>query len=44
MYAIFLTGTAGAGKSLLTSVLKTWYSDKGATTIAVNLDPGAYSC
>ena len=43
MYAIFLTGTAGAGKSLLTSVLKTWYSDKGATTIAVNLDPGAFS-
>jgi len=43
MYAIFLTGTAGAGKSLLTSVLKTWYSDKGATTIVVNLDPGAFS-
>tara|TARA_B100002003_G_scaffold75658_1_gene70643 strand:- start:140 stop:898 length:759 start_codon:yes stop_codon:yes gene_type:complete len=43
LYAIFLTGTAGAGKSLLTSILKTWYSDKGATTIAVNLDPGAFS-
>jgi hypothetical protein len=43
MYAIFLTGTAGAGKSLLTSVLKTWYSDKGSTAIAVNLDPGAFS-
>ena len=43
MYAIFLTGTAGAGKSLLTSVLKTWYSDQGSTAIAVNLDPGAFS-
>jgi len=43
LYAIFLTGTAGAGKSLLTSVLKTWYSDKGTTAIAVNLDPGAFS-
>lgn len=43
MHSIFITGTAGAGKSLLTSVLKSWYNDKGISTIAVNLDPGAFS-
>lgn len=43
MHSIFMTGTAGSGKSLLTSVLKSFYNDKGMTTIAVNLDPGAFS-
>ncbi len=43
MYAVFVTGTAGSGKSLLTSILKPWYTDKGASAIAVNLDPGAFS-
>jgi len=43
MHAIFLTGTAGSGKSMLASVLKPWYEDKGASTAIVNLDPGAYS-
>lgn len=43
MNAIFVTGTAGSGKSMLTSILKPWYTDKGATTVAVNLDPGAFS-
>ncbi|MFQ6134198.1 MAG: ATP/GTP-binding protein [Nitrososphaerales archaeon] len=43
MYAVFITGTAGSGKSLLTSILKPWYTDKGATTVIVNLDPGAFS-
>lgn len=37
---VFLTGTAGSGKSLLTSALKTWYVNRGEDAIAVNLDPG----
>jgi GPN-loop GTPase len=41
MRALFLTGTAGSGKSLLCSALLPWYSDKGATVASVNLDPGA---
>jgi GTPase SAR1 family protein len=41
MRAIFLTGTAGSGKSLLCSTLLPWYSDKGATVASINLDPGA---
>jgi GPN-loop GTPase len=40
MRAIFLTGTAGSGKSSLCSVLAPWYTDKGATVATVNLDPG----
>ena len=41
MYAIFVTGTAGAGKSLLTSRLIEWYSSNKAYAVALNLDPGA---
>lgn len=41
MFLIFVTGTAGSGKSLLTSVLAEWYEAKGAHTATVNLDPGA---
>lgn len=41
MRAIFLTGTAGSGKSLLCSVLLPWFEDKNATVASVNLDPGA---
>jgi hypothetical protein len=37
---IFVTGTAGSGKSLLTSALKRWYFNRGEEAIAVNLDPG----
>jgi GTPase SAR1 family protein len=40
MRAIFLTGTAGSGKSTICSVLAPWFSDKGATVASVNLDPG----
>jgi GPN-loop GTPase len=36
----FITGTAGSGKSLLTSALKSWYVNRGEDAIAVNLDPG----
>jgi len=43
MYTIFITGTAGSGKSLLTAVLKRWYYEKGATAATINLDPGAVS-
>jgi GPN-loop GTPase len=41
--AIFITGTAGSGKSLLTSRLLQWYKDNNAYPIALNLDPGAVS-
>lgn len=37
---IFVTGTAGSGKSLLTHALKSWYVGRGEDAIAVNLDPG----
>ncbi len=40
MDLIFVTGTAGSGKSLLTSALKSWYVNRGEDAIAVNLDPG----
>lgn len=36
----FVAGTAGSGKSLLTSALKNWYVNRGEDAIAVNLDPG----
>jgi len=37
---IFLTGTAGAGKSLLAASLVSWYHEKSQSAITVNLDPG----
>lgn len=37
---IFVAGTAGSGKTLLTHALKSWYTGKGENAIAVNLDPG----
>jgi GPN-loop GTPase len=37
---VFVTGTAGAGKSLLTASLLSWYHEKSQNAIAVNLDPG----
>ncbi|MRN39541.1 MAG: GTPase [Nitrosopumilales archaeon] len=40
MNAIFITGTAGSGKSLLTSRLLQWYVDRKSFPISVNLDPG----
>ena len=40
MYAIFITGTAGSGKSLLTSNLLEWYNSNDITPISINLDPG----
>ena len=40
MEAVFIAGTAGSGKSLLTGALKSWYVNRGEDAIAVNLDPG----
>jgi GPN-loop GTPase len=40
MYTIFVTGTAGSGKSLLTSNLLEWYNNNDVTPISINLDPG----
>ncbi len=40
MNAIFITGTAGSGKSLLTSRLLQWYIDRKTFPISINLDPG----
>jgi GTPase SAR1 family protein len=39
--AIFITGTAGSGKSVLTSRLLHWYLDHKSFPISINLDPGA---
>ena len=41
MKAIFITGTAGSGKSLLSSRLLHWYKDNNAYPVTLNLDPGA---
>lgn len=43
MNAVFITGTAGSGKSLLTSRLLQWYKDNNVYPIALNLDPGVLS-
>jgi len=40
---VFVTGTAGSGKTLLTSSLATWYREKSQDAITVNLDPGVLS-
>jgi len=37
---IFVTGTAGAGKSLLTSKIKEYYAKNSAFPATLNLDPG----
>lgn len=39
MKAIYITGTAGSGKSLLTSNLLKWYIDHNNFPITLNLDP-----
>ncbi|HUU48276.1 MAG TPA: ATP/GTP-binding protein [Nitrosopumilaceae archaeon] len=43
MKTIFVTGTAGAGKSLLTSKLYDYYTQNGAFAATLNLDPGVES-
>lgn len=48
MKTIFITGTAGAGKSLLTSKLHEYYTKNGAFAAIMNLDSGVenlpYTC
>ena len=48
MKAIFIVGTAGAGKSLLASKILDYYSRNGAFVAMLNLDPGVenlpYTC
>ena len=45
---IFISGTAGSGKSLLSSKLNEYYTKNGAFTAVLNLDPGVenlpYTC
>jgi len=45
---IFVSGTAGSGKSLLSSKLQDYYSKNGALAVILNLDPGVdnmpYTC
>ena len=40
MKVIFVTGTAGAGKSLLTSKIKEYYAKNSLFVATLNLDPG----
>lgn len=40
MYLIFVVGTAGSGKSLLTSAFSDWLKLKEQNVILANLDPG----
>ena len=48
MKTIFVSGTAGSGKSLLSSKLQDYYSKNGAFAAILNLDPGVdnmpYTC
>jgi hypothetical protein len=41
--AIFIAGTAGSGKSLLSSKIHEYYTRNGAFTAILNLDPGVIS-
>ena len=43
MKTIFVSGTAGSGKSLLSSKLQDYYSKNGAFAAILNLDPGVES-
>ncbi|MEM4391583.1 MAG: ATP/GTP-binding protein [Candidatus Nitrosotenuis sp.] len=43
MKTIFVAGTAGAGKSLLATKLHEYYTQNGAFTSILNLDPGVIS-
>lgn len=43
MKSVFVTGTAGSGKSLLSSKLHEYYTKNGAFSAVLNLDPGVES-
>ncbi|MCK4332233.1 MAG: ATP/GTP-binding protein, partial [Thermoplasmatales archaeon] len=38
---VYFIGTAGSGKSTLTSNFQKWFKMRGLDAIIVNLDPGA---
>ncbi|MGQ9588551.1 MAG: ATP/GTP-binding protein [Thermoplasmata archaeon] len=40
---LYFIGTAGSGKSTLTSAFQTWLSNEGYDAVTVNLDPGVDS-
>jgi GTPase SAR1 family protein len=42
MYLIFVVGTAGCGKSLLTAAFSDWLHLRKQNVVRVNLDPGAF--
>lgn len=41
MYTLFITGTAGSGKSTLTGSFNEWLRDQEQSAITVNMDPAA---
>ena len=41
MNILFVVGTAGSGKSLLSSALREWLESNGWSAAIINLDPGA---
>ena len=41
MYVVFIVGTAGSGKSLLTSAFLEWLKMEEQNVVSLNLDPGA---
>ena len=43
MYTVFVVGTAGSGKSTLTSSFSDWLKEQEQSTLLVNLDPAAHS-
>ena len=43
MYTVFIVGTAGSGKSTLTSSFSDWLKEQEQSTLLVNLDPAAHS-
>ncbi len=43
MITVFVTGTAGSGKSMLTKALYDWFNERGQDAITCNLDPGVLS-
>ena len=43
MHTVFIVGTAGSGKSTLTSSFSDWLKEQEQSTLLVNLDPAAYS-
>ncbi len=40
MFSVFIVGTAGAGKSLLTAALEKWFTSLEMSVAIVNIDPG----